>query len=233
MLIHFVKTDGYSFELTGNGRCETVSSEGCDFDTKDQTSFHIKQLPKKDTGSSGDIMNCFWKLYISSPIRACFLYRKSIQQEESPIFLEGELNVKKNSEQGSAFFTCSDFSDYDATHTKPALDTDSSLALSELTYFADSTVMKANKSRQLCRKLANILFLATLDLIFFIYTVIEKVYNASVFSLLFFALIAIFGALSLFKASRKYKVYQREINARILYLNDRTRDKGSKSGLGL
>ena len=232
MIINFLKTNGYTFNAVANGYEQRVSEESPVLDTRASHTVKLVQMPKKDTGDQRDIFRHFMKMLLSSPIRALFLFRKRISQEESPVFMECDLCVEKEADNASVFFNHSVYSEYDGVLTKPYFDLDSRLSVKNLHYFVCDDVVTSNKKRQLCRKYANISFLAILNILFLIYTLIEKVYNASTFSLFLFIPLILLGAFSIFKAYRRFKVYCRQVNARVTYLNEHVNDRGSSAGFG-
>ncbi len=231
MKISFIKTQGYVFTLKNSQNSVDIDKEDVQYEVDAFEPLTLTQKPKGTTLDKRVLLKYFFTLFITSPIRAFFLFRKRIHEEESPVFLECELEGAKNADESVLYFNKSEYSSYDSNLSKPHIDADKSVTVKNIRYFADPSVIEDVKKRQLCRKLANVSFLFTLNTIFFIYTVIEKVFNASAFSLYIYIPIILGTAFTLIKASKRFKVYLREVNARVTYLNDHARDKGGSAGL--
>ncbi len=171
----------------------------------------------------------FLKMYFFTLVRAFFLFRKSINEELAPIYIEAELETLSETSESTIIFEKSFLSSFDMLFVAPKLVCDRFVKVCDAKYFIDEYTVKVNRKKQFLRSISAPAMLFTLDAIVFTYGGIEEVFNVCAFCLYLLPFIALFAAFMVLRAKRAYKKYRLALDNQVGYMNGDSKkleDKG-------
>ncbi len=161
----------------------------------------------------------FIKMYLFTIVRAFFLFRKKINEEISPIFLEAELECVKESDESTLIFEKSSLSSFDELFVAPKIVVDRAIKLVSLSYFADEDTIKLNRRKQFLRSISSPSMLFTIDALVFVYASIEELFNVCAFCLYLLPVIAALMLFMIIRAKSAYKKYIATLKNQVGYMN--------------
>lgn len=178
----------------------------------------IKQRYALNAGF-GFYLRYFIRMFFFTIVRAFFLFRKSISEEISPIYIDAELETLSETDESTLYFERSSFSPFNMLFTPPKLTSDRSVKICSVKYFIDEYTVKVNRKKQFLRSISSPAMLLALDALVFTYAGIEELFNVCAFCIYMLPFIAAFTVFMVIRAKRAYKKYTVALENQVGYMN--------------